>query len=129
MHWITRVCLHVWSESALFPKVYFFRIMIYWLRIQAYFDFKVDLFSSRRPQMIGIFMDLSIARQKCLCVSGKVLLWSKHFNIRKLVPMFYSKLCIGVHKYIYVYIFYYYYYRTVKKLAYLLRKYDPFVQK
>ena len=49
--------------------------------------------SSRPPQTMGTTLDISIARPKCLCVPGKVVLWSKHFDIRVLVPIFYLKVC------------------------------------
>ena len=38
-------------------------------------------------------LEISIARQKCLGVSGKVVLWPKHRDSRMMVPMFYVKLC------------------------------------
>ena len=38
-----------------------------------------------------------------MCVSGKVVLWSKHFYIIILVPMLYLNL--KLHKYIYIYIY------------------------
>ena len=41
---------------------------------------------------MGKLPEISIARQKCLCVSGKVVVWSKHFDIVILVPMSYLKL-------------------------------------
>ena len=42
-------------------------------------------------------LEISIARRKCLCMSGKVVLWSKHRDIRTLAPMFYLKLCNDVY--------------------------------
>ena len=36
--------------------------------------------SSRAPQTMGQILEISVAGQKCLCVSGKVVLWSKHFG-------------------------------------------------
>ena len=54
---------------------------------------------------MGQFLEISIAGRKCLCVSGKVVLWSKHFDIIILVPMFYLKLCNHIYIYIYIYIY------------------------
>ena len=45
--------------------------------------------SSGPPQTIGNFVDFAIVGRKCLCVSGKVVLWSKRCGIIILVPMFY----------------------------------------
>ena len=52
----------------------------------------VALLGLQTPQTIGKLMDMSIARRKCLCVSGKVVLLSKHFDIVIVVPMAHSKL-------------------------------------
>ena len=41
---------------------------------------------------MGIFLEMSIAGRKCMCVSRKVVLCSKHFDFRILVPMSYFKL-------------------------------------
>ena len=38
-------------------------------------------------------MAISLNGRKCLCVSGKVDSWCKHFDIIILDPMFYLKLC------------------------------------
>ena len=53
---------------------------------------KLFSLSSRPPQMMRKFLEISIAGRKCMCVSGKVALWPKHFDIRILVPMSYLKL-------------------------------------
>ena len=47
--------------------------------------------SSRPPQTMRHFLYIWIAWRKCLCVSGNVVLWSKHFDIISLVPMTYVK--------------------------------------
>ena len=60
--------------------------------------FKLLFLSSRPPQTMGDILEISIARRQCLRVSGKVVLWSIHFDIRILVPMSYSELW----KYIYL---------------------------
>ena len=44
---------------------------------------------SRPPQTMGQILEVSITGRKCLCVSRNVVLWSKHFDIIVLVPMFY----------------------------------------
>ena len=44
------------------------------------------------PKTTGIFLQIWIARRKCLCVSGKVVLWSIHWDIRVLVPIRYFNL-------------------------------------
>ena len=67
------------------------------------FFFKLLFSSSRSPQTMGTFLDISIAGPKCLCACGKVVLWSKHFDIKMLVPMFYSKLCSHINIYICIY--------------------------
>ena len=69
---------------------------------------------------MGNLLEISVARRKCLCVSGKVVLWSAHFDIIVLVPMFYMKLC----NHIYIYIDIHRYYTIVKELASLLRNHD-----
>ena len=51
------------------------------------------------PQTIGNFLEISFAGRKCLCVSGKVALWSRHFDIRIWIPRFYLDNNI----YIYIY--------------------------
>ena len=43
--------------------------------------------SPRHPQTTGHFLQISIARRNCLCVSGKVVLWSIHKDIENLVPL------------------------------------------
>ena len=44
-----------------------------------------------------------------MCVSGKVVLWPKHFDIRIRVPMFYSKLGNHIiYTFMYIYIIYIY---------------------
>ena len=53
----------------------------------------VALLSSRPPQTMGQILEIPIVERKCLCVSRKVVLWSKHFGVRMLVPMSYVKLC------------------------------------
>ena len=51
------------------------------------------LFWGSRPQQtMSKFLVISIARRKCLCVSGKLVLWSIYFYLKILVPMLYSKL-------------------------------------
>ena len=40
-------------------------------------------------------------------MSGKVALWSKHFTNIILVPMFYSKLCNHIYRYMHIYIYIY----------------------
>ena len=65
------------------------------------FCFNLFCFSSRQLQTMGNYLEISIAGRKCLCVSGKVVLWSKQFEIRVLVPMCYLKLCS--HMYINIY--------------------------
>ena len=53
-----------------------------------------------RPlQTMGNFLDISVAACRCLCVSGKVVLWSKHFDIIMLVPMLYLKFCDHIYIY------------------------------
>ena len=37
---------------------------------------KLLFLSPRAPQTTGLFLDISIARRKCLCVSWNILLWS-----------------------------------------------------
>ena len=59
-------------------------------------------FRSRTPQTMDIFLDIPIAGRQCLYVSGKVVLWPKHFVI--MVPMFYLKLRNHICIYIYIYI-------------------------
>ena len=62
------------------------------LRIQA--CFLVPLFWTPDPsKTMGNFLQISIARQKCLCVSRNVVLWSKQVCIIILVLMIYLKLC------------------------------------
>ena len=68
--------------------------------------FKLALFEFRTAANDGNFLEISIARRKCLCVSRKVVLWSKHFDIRILVPMSYLKLCTYIYTlYIYIYVY------------------------
>ena len=105
--------------------------IIYRLHIQACFVFLVAVFSSAPPQTMGSFLKSSVARRKCLCVSREVALWSSHFDIRLLVPMFCLKLCN--HIYIYIErererekereIRIHIYHTVVKELASLLRNY------
>ena len=86
------------------------------LRIQTCFVFLVALFELQTPETLRIILEFSIAGWQCLCVSGKVVLWSKHFDIRVLVPMLYVKLCN--HKYIYIYIYTFIYIYIYKYLFY-----------
>ena len=65
------------------------------------FVFEVSFFSSRTPQTIGNFLEVSIARLKCLCVPRKVVLWPKHVDIIMLVPTSYLKLWNYICIYIY----------------------------
>ena len=58
--------------------------------------FQLLFLSSRPPQTMGHFLDISIAGRKCLCVSGNVISWSKHFDIIILVPVFYLKMFIHI---------------------------------
>ena len=85
---VQELCFEYWN----------FRSIIHKLRIQAHIVFLVAFWTSRPPQRIWIFLGISIARRKCLCVSGKVVLWSKHFDIRMLVPMSYLQLCTQIKK-------------------------------
>ena len=59
---------------------------------------------SRPPQTMGNILEISVARRKCLCVAGKVVLWSTHFDIRILVPMFFLKLSKNIYIYMCIYI-------------------------
>ena len=43
------------------------------------------------PQTMVTFREISIAGRKRLCMSGKVVLWSKHFDIRIYVSISYLK--------------------------------------
>ena len=54
--------------------------------------YKLLFLSSRPPQTIGKILEISVAGQKYMCVSGKVVLWSTHFDITTLVPVLYLKL-------------------------------------
>ena len=67
------------------------------LQIQACLFLNLLFGGSRPPQTMGNFLEISIAGRKCLCVSGKIVLWSKHFAIRIVVPMLclkqYSACC------------------------------------
>ena len=47
-----------------------------------------------------VFHAISIIGRKCLCVCGNVVLWSKYFDIRVLVPMFYLELFNHIRIYI-----------------------------
>ena len=85
---------HIWkyvlpySEGVESGKVMILR----WLWIQASVFWNLLFFSYRRPQTMGKMLEISTARQKCLCVSGKLVLWSKHFDIKVLVAISYLKL-------------------------------------
>ena len=65
--------------------------------------FKLLLLSSAPPQTTGKILEISVAGWKCPRVSGKVALWSKHFEIRIWVRMIYLKL--SNHRYMYIYIY------------------------
>ena len=54
--------------------------------------FKVALVELQTPANYGKFLEISIAGRKCMCVSGRLALWSGHFDIRFLVPMSYLEL-------------------------------------
>ena len=65
------------------------KLVLHRLRFQAF----IVVFLSFRPlQRMGKVLEISIAGWKCLCVSGKVALWSKHFDIIISFPMSYLKL-------------------------------------
>ena len=76
--------------------------------------------SSAPPQTMGKILVMSVARRKCLCVSGKVILWPTHFDIKMLVPMFYLKRCNPIYIYAYMYIYGY--------IISLLRNLLPFLE-
>ena len=97
------------------------KIIFHRLCIQACLLVELIFFSSRPLRTMGQFLEISIAGRKYLCVSGNVVLWSKHFDIIILVPMLYSELhnhmymymymhmyihilCIYIYVYIYIYI-------------------------
>ena len=65
-----------------------FKSIIHKLRIQTCLFFVLISMNSERPRKIGKFPEVSIAWQKCLCLSRKVVLFSKHFDISTLVSMF-----------------------------------------
>ena len=82
--------------------------------------FKLLFLSSAPSQTRGFYLEISVARRKCLCVSGKVFLWSTHFDIRILVPMSQAGggaaaataaaaavCCSMVYIYIYIYVYIY----------------------
>ena len=58
--------------------------------------FSLLFLSSRPPQTMRKILEISVARRKYLCVTGKVVLWSTHFDIRIVIPMFYLKLCYHI---------------------------------
>ena len=65
----------------------------FYIRVQTCLFFKVFFLSSRPLHTMGIVLEIWIARRKCLCVSGKVALWSKHLDIIFVVSIFYLKFC------------------------------------
>ena len=56
--------------------------------------FKLLFLRYRSLQTMGTFRDNSITGRKCLCVSEKDVLWSKHFDIQNVVLLSYFLFCI-----------------------------------
>ena len=115
-------CCFTYGGSDYFIKVHNFNVSFIGCVYKHVLFFKLLFLSSRPPQTIGNFLEISIAGRKCLCVTGKVVLWSKHFDIIILVPMFYLKCCI--HTYIYIYIYTYIYIYNKIELGNNNNKYD-----